>query len=177
MLGFLSHAWLWDLYCFMAGIAWGLWSTYFVSALWCGLWISQSFMHLPPHDRLGPREWRERLFRERLCFTWLLASNFHSPQSLLAWGNVGSYSRDPQRSAEKGTLCTCEVWNEEGMVRERGREARTSPLQPPLQTLTKSHPAGKETCIPSCALNLPYILNCIKWWKAEWSQGLAVMAE
>lgn len=145
----------------------------FISALWCSLWISLFFMYLPLHVRLGPGEWRERLFRGRFCFTWLSASNFHTPQSLLARGNVRSHNGDTQLSAEKGTSCACEVWNEEGIVRARGREARTSPLQ----TLTKSLPAGKGMCIPSCALNLPCVLNCIKWWKAEWSQGLAVTAK
>lgn len=74
----------------MAGIPWGLWSAYFVSTLWCGLWISESSMHLPPHVRLGHRGWRERLVRESLCFNWLLSSSPHAPQSLLAQGNVGS---------------------------------------------------------------------------------------
>lgn len=94
-LGLLSRTWLWDLYCCMAGIAWGLCSTHFVSALWSSLWMSRSLMHSPPHVRLGPGECRERLFRESLCFTWPLASNCHAPQSLLAWGDVGSHSGDP----------------------------------------------------------------------------------
>lgn len=43
-------------------------------------------------------------------------------------------------------LCICEVWNEEGIVRARKSEGRTSSLQP----LTCRHTLQWWTCSPAC---------------------------
>lgn len=125
----------------MAGIPRGLWSAYFVSALWCSLWISESSMHLPPHVRLGHGGWRERLIRESLCFNWLLSSNPHAPQSLMAQGNVGSQEETLSYQLSKA-LCVL-VKNEIKKKHSWQGGEEPGPLAP-LPTLTQSHPSGKE---------------------------------